>query len=203
MTIDTIIAEHIAAAINRALTERVKPIIRNIFDTEISVKVASLVDDNLPPMLESTLDDVVESHVTDAVSDYMSSINWSDHIDISDAVSDEMQNMDFDDLVTEAVKDRTDQKMYEIINDAVSDLDMENIISDASIENAVDNALSRSTTINATINDSVKFYMENNLSNYFRSPSGEALLERFFLSEAGRSMLATNLTILLKGDNIA
>jgi hypothetical protein len=210
MTIDSIIAEQIQAqsiiAINRVLADKIKPIIRDIFETEISLKVADLVSDDLPSMVESTLDDVVESHVdskvTEAVDNHMDSIDWSDHIDsstIADAVSDELNNMDLDDLVTEAVKDRTDQRMYEIINDAVSDLDADNIVSEYRIEIAVDSVLSRGSTIN----DSVKFYMDNNLSNYFRSPEGTAMLSQFFLSYAGRSMLATNLTILLKEGNNA
>jgi len=210
MNIDAIITEKIqdqsVTAVNNVLLVKIKPIIRDLFETEISLKVADIVADDLPSIVESTLDDVVESHVdskvTDAVDNYMDSINWSDHIDssvITDAVSDEMNNMDWDDLVTDAVKERTDQNLYELVNDAVSDLDMDNIVSEYRVEKAVDSVLHRGTTIN----DSVKFYMENNLSNFFRSPEGTALLAQFFSSYAGRSMLATNLTILLKGDNVA
>ena len=214
MNIDTIITEKIqdqsAIAVNNVLLVKIKPIIRDLFETEISLKVADLVADDLPSMVESTLDDIIESHVdskvTDAVDNYMDSIDWSDHIDsstITDAVSDEMNNMDIDDLVTEAVKERTDQKLYELINDAVSDLDMDNIVSEHRVEVAVESVISRGSALENAIKAELATYMENNLSNFFRSPEGMELLSRFFLSYAGRSMLATNLTILLKGDNVA
>jgi len=172
--------------------------------------VADLVADDLPSMVESTLDDIIESHVdskvTDAVDNYMDSIDWSDHIDsstITDAVSDEMNNMDIDDLVTEAVKERTDQKLYELINDAVSDLDMDDIVSEYRVENAVESVISRGSAVEDSIKAEVATYMENNLSNFFRSPEGMELLSRFFLSYAGRSALATNIIKLLEANDNA
>ena len=210
MNIDAIISEKIqdqsVIAVNNVLLVKIKPIIRDMFETEISLKVADLVSDDLPSMVESTLDDVVDSHVdskmTDAVDNYMDSIDWSDHIDsstITDAVTDELSNMDWDDLVTDAVKDRTDEKLYELVNDAVSDLDMDCIVSEYRVENAVDTVLSRGTTLN----DSVKFYMENNLSNFFRSPEGMEILSQYFASYSGRSTLAANVIKLLEANDNA
>jgi hypothetical protein len=214
MNIDAIITEKIQdqslIAVNNVLAIKIKPIIRDLFETEIANKVADIVADDLPSIVESTLDDVVESHVdskvTDAVDNYMDSIDWSDHIDsstITDAVSDEMNNMDLSDLITEAVEERTDQKLYELINDAVSDLDMDNIVSEYRVENAVESVLSRGSVLENAIKAEVATYMENNLSNFFRSPEGMELLSRFFLSYAGRSALATNVIKLLETNDNA
>lgn len=218
MSIDTIIAEQIAAqatiAVNRVVGVTIKPLIKDIFDTEISKKIEDIIDDkasDIDTQVEGLIDEIVERHVDDkvqeAVDNYMGDIDWSDHIsssDLTDAVVDHLDNnMEWDDLVTAAVKERTDQKLYELINDAVNDLDMDNIVSEYRVEVAVDNVLSRDTVLKDFVKGEVKTYMDNNLSNYFRSTEGAAMLESFFLSYAGRSMLATNLTILLKGDNIA
>jgi hypothetical protein len=214
MNIDAIITEKIqdqsVIAVNNVLQAKIKPIIRHMFDTEISIKVGELVADDLPSMVESTLDDIVESHVeskvTDAVDNYMESIDWSDHIDsstITDAVTDELSNMDWDDLVTDAVKDRTDRTMYEVINDAVSDLDMDNIVTEYRVENAVESVLSRGSALENTIKDTVETYMEKNLSNFFRSPEGMELLSQYFASYAGRSTLAANVIKLLETNDNA
>jgi hypothetical protein len=217
MTIDTIIAEQIAAqstiAVNRVVGITIKPLIKDIFDTEISKKIEDIIEDkasDIDTQVEGLIDEIVERHVDDkvqeAVDNYMGDIDWSDHIDssaVEDAVQSALGDMEWDDLVTAAVEDRTDQKLYELVNDAVSDLDMDNIVSSYRVEVAVDDVLSRGTVLKDFVKGEVKTYMDNNLSNYFRSPEGTAMLEKFFLSYAGRSMLATNLTILLKGDNIA
>jgi|GWRWMinimDraft_6_1066014.scaffolds.fasta_scaffold03443_3 hypothetical protein len=215
MNIDAIINEKIqdqsVIAVNNVLLVKIHPIIRHIFETEISRSVADLVGDDLPSMVESTLDDVVESHVdskvTEAVDNYIDSIDWSDHIDsstIEDAVSDELNNMEWDDLVADAVKERTDERLYEVVNDAVADLDADNIVSEYRVENAVDNVLARSPhMIENAIKSSVEAYMEKNLSNFFRSPAGVEMLDQYFSSYAGRSTLGANLIKLIKGDNIA
>ena len=215
MNIDAIISEKIqdqsVIAVNNVLLTKIKPIIRDLFETEISLKVADLVADDLPSMVESTLDDVVESHVdskvTEAVDNYMDSIDWSDHIDsstIEDAVKDELNNMEWDDLVTDAVKERTDERLYEVINDAVADLDADNIVSEYRVENAVDNVLARSPfMIENAIKASVETYMEKNLSNFFRSPEGMEMLSRYFASYSGRSTLAANVIKLLEANDNA
>jgi len=215
MNIEAIITEKIqdqsVIAVNNVLLVKIHPIIRHIFETEISRTVADLVADDLPSMVESTLDDVVESHVdskvTDAVDNYMESIDWSDHIDsstIEDAVKDELNNMEWDDLVTDAVKERTDERLYEVINDAVADLDADNIVSEYRVENAVDNVLARSPfMIENAIKASVETYMEKNLSNFFRSPEGMEMLSRYFASYSGRSTLAANVIKLLEANDNA
>jgi uncharacterized membrane protein YheB (UPF0754 family) len=214
MNIDAIITEKIqdqsVIAVNNVLLHKIKPIITDLFENEISRKVADLVSDDLPSMVEATLDEVVESHVdckvTEAVDNYMESVDWADHIDsstIADTISDEMNNMDWDDLVTDAVKERTDQKLYELVNDAVSDLDMYNIISEIRVENAVGTVLYGSSVLENSINTAVEAYMEKNLSNFFRSPEGTALLGQYFSSHAGRCTLAANLTKLLETNDNA
>ena len=215
MNIDAIISEKIqdqsVIAVNNVLLTKIKPIIRDLFETEISLKVADLVADDLPSMVESSLDDVVESHVdckvTEAVDNYMDSIDWSDHIDsstIEDAVKDELNNMEWDDLVTDAVKERTDERLYEVVNDAVADLDADNIVSEYRVENAVDNVLARSPfMIENAIKASVETYMEKNLSNFFRSPEGMEMLSRYSASYSGRSTLAANVIKLLEANDNA
>ena len=204
MSIDTIIAEQIAdasvIAINRVLTVTIKPLIKDIFDTEISKKIEDIIDDkasDIDTQVEGLIDEIVERHVDDkvqeAVDNYMGDIDWSDHISsgsIEDAVSDHLENnVELDSLVEATVKERTDNRLYEVVHDAVVDLDMDYIISDRRIELVVDAALPAA----------VANYMDDKLSNYFRSPEGEKVLSDFIVSHAGRTALArTFMTILLE-----
>jgi regulator of protease activity HflC (stomatin/prohibitin superfamily) len=207
MSIDTIIAEKIAdasvIAINRVLTVTIKPLIKDIFDNEISKKIEDIIDDkasDIDNQVEGLIDEVVERHVDDkvqeAVDNYMGDIDWSDHIGndiIEAAVSDHLENnTELDEIVEAAVKERTDNRLYEVVNDAVNDMDVDNIISDRRIELVVDAALPAA----------VANYMDGKLSNYFRSPEGEKVLSDFLVSHAGRTCLArTLLTVLLEHSN--
>jgi hypothetical protein len=207
MSIDTIIAEQIQAAsviaVNRVVTVTIKPLIKDIFDSEISKKIEDIIEDkasDIDTQVEGLIDEIVERHVDDkvqeAVDNHMGDIEWSDHVsssDLTDAVAEHLDNnMEWDDLVAAAVKERADQKLYELVNDAVSDLDMDNIVSDRRIELVVDAALPAA----------VANYMDDKLSNYFRSPEGQKVLSDFILSHAGRTALArTFMTILLEHSN--
>lgn len=207
MSIDTIIAEQIAAqatiAVNRVVTVTITPLIKNIFDNEISEKIEDIIDDkasDIDTQIEGLIDEIVERHVDDkvqeAVDNYMGDIDWSDHVSsssIEDAVSEHLDNnIELDGLVEAAVKQRTDNLLYEVVNDAVNDLDVDNIISDRRIELVVDAALPAA----------VANYMNDKLSNYFRSTEGEKVLSDFLVSHAGRTALArTFMTILLEHSN--
>lgn len=207
MNIDTFIAEQIAAqatiAVNRVVGVTIKPLIKDIFIAEISAKIEDIIDDkasDIDAQVEGLIDEIVERHVDDkvqeAVDNYMGDIDWSDHISsssIEDAVSDHLENnMELDNLVAAAVKERTDRRLYEVVNDAVNDMDVDNIISDRRIELVVDAALPAA----------VANYMDDKLSNYFRSPEGEKVLSDFLVSHAGRTALArTFMTILLEHSN--
>lgn len=207
MSIDTIIAEQIAAqatiAVNRVVGVTIKPLIKDIFDSEISKKIEDIIEDkasDIDTQVEGLIDEIVERHVDDkvqeAVDNYMGDIDWSDHISsssIEDAVSDHLDNnVELGDLVEAAVKERTDNRLYEVVHDAVVDLDMDYIISDRRIELIVDAALPAA----------VANYMDDKLSNYFRSPEGEKVLSDFLVSHAGRTALArTFMTILLEHSN--
>ncbi len=207
MNIDTFIAEQIAAqatiAVNRVVGVTIKPLIKDIFIAEISAKIEDIIDDkasDIDAQVEGLIDEIVERHVDDkvqeAVDNYMGDIDWSDHISsssIEDAVSDHLENnMELDNLVAAAVKERTDRRLYEVVNDAVNDMDVDNIISDRRIELVVDAALPAA----------VANYMDDKLSNYFRSPEGEKVLSDFLVSHAGRTSLARILmTILLEHSN--
>ena len=207
MSIDTIIAEQIAAqatiAVNRVVGVTIKPLIKDIFDSEISKKIEDIIEDkasDIDTQVEGLIDEIVERHVDDkvqeAVDNYMGDIDWSDHVSsssIEDAVSDHLDNnVELGDLVEAAVKERTDNRLYEVVHDAVVDLDMDYIISDRRIELIVDAALPAA----------VANYMDDKLSNYFRSPEGEKVLSDFLVSHAGRTALArTFMTILLEHSN--
>ena len=207
MSIDTILAEQIQAAsviaVNRVVTVTIKPLIKEIFDNEISKKIEDIIDDkasDIDNQVEGIIDEIVERHVDDkvqeAVDNYMGDIDWSDHVSsssIEDAVSEHIENnMELDDVVESAIKQRTDNRLYEVVNDAVNDLDVDNIISDRRIELVVDAALPAA----------VSNYMNDKLSNYFRSPEGEKMLSDYFVSHAGRTALArTLMTILLEHSN--
>ena len=207
MSIDTIIAEQIAAqstiAVNRVVGVTIKPLIRDIFDTEISKKIEDIIDDkasDIDTQVEGLIDEIVERHVDDkvqeAVDNYMGDIDWSDHISsssIEDAVSDHLENnLELDNLVEAAVKERADNRLYEVVNDAVNDMDMDDIISDRRLE----------LTVDAALPAAVANYMDDKLSNYFRSPEGEKVLSDFLVSHAGRTALArTLMTILLEHSN--
>ena len=207
MSIDTIIAEQIAAqatiAVNRVVGVTIKPLIKDIFDNEISKKIEDIIEDkasDIDTQVEGLIDEIVERHVDDkvqeAVDNYMGDIDWSDHVSsssIEDAVSDHLDNnVELDDLVEAAVKERTDNRLYEVVNDAVNDIDMDNLVSDRRLELTVDAALPMA----------VANYMDDKLSNYFRSPEGEKVLSDFLVSHAGRTAFArTFMTILLEHSN--
>lgn len=179
MTIDSIIAEQIQAqstiAVNRVIGVTIRPLIKDFFDREVSNRVEEVVERHV-------IDEIVERHVDDKVQEA-----------VDTGVSDYLENcVELDNLVESAVRERTDNQLYEVVNDVVNELDMDNIISDSRVERAVDAALP----------DAVANYMSDRLSNYFRSPEGEQVLSDFVVSHAGRTALArTFMTILLEHSN--
>ena len=185
VSIDTFIAEQIQAqstiAVNRIMGVTIRPLIKDIFDGELNDKVQKAVDD--------------------AVANYVEDVDLSEHIctgSVEDAVSLHLENnVDIDSLVEDAVADRTDNRLYEMINDAVSELDTDNIVSDSRIEEAVESALP--AAVESALPLAVADYMGENLSNFFRSPDGEQVLSDFVTSHAGRTALArTFMTLLLE-----